>query len=547
MMRRSWILAGAFATLISLVAVGNAAGAVSAPAGQVATPAVGVAGPAADAGLEAMLRSASVPAAADTPGGPVQELKPVPVSTGSTPLSATASSCAPQAAKLAAGGVSAYNCATVVARNQAPASNESMAAAAQVAAPAVGAARPAADADLEAMLRSASVPAAADTPGGPVQELKPAPMSTGNTPLSATASSCAPQAAKLAAGEISAYQCAVVVAGDRSKTSSDGMAAAALPAACSSSNGAGTGWLATDRRTACNHEVFGIEIFEYATNKPPRLIGTTNMHATSTMTASTTTARWSHTKYMWVWGYTGVGFPSNATGRLFGCAGCVGTSSTWARSGTLGDAWRGTGNTEVTGLATDAIKNDVDGFWEATLTGTRWGNSVTVKLPIARSRCDNAVKERYPKPGCVFPAIPSVAAFSQTTVPQFTNHVYNAQLSGLPGRLNSGTYLTRITNPTSITSNGNRACPGSLTRPAGLQCDEYPFRSVQQGAFTSGSTVARSQPGCQMPDPARTGPTGWSRCFITGTQNGSAGGTLGNFYSRERMLTGDPFQVGYLP
>ena len=31
------------------------------------------------------------------------------------------------------------------------------------------------------------------------------------------------------------------------------------------------------------------------------------------------------------------------------------------------------------------------------------------------------------------------------------------------------------------------------------------------------------------------------------TQNSSAGGTLGAFYSRERMLQGDPFQVGYPP
>lgn len=95
--------------------------------------------------------------------------------------------------------------------------------------------------------------------------------------------------------------------------------------------------------------------------------------------------------------------------------------------------------------------------------------------------------------------------------------------------------------------NGDTACPSSLQRPDGYQCDEYPFRSTYNGAYTSGGGQARSQSWCQMPDPERTGPTGWSRCFILAGQNQSAGGILGGFYGSERILDGDAFQVVHVP
>lgn len=50
-----------------------------------------------------------------------------------------------------------------------------------------------------------------------------------------------------------------------------------------------------------------------------------------------------------------------------------------------------------------------------------------------------------------------------------------------------------------------------------------------------------------MPDPERTGPTGWSRCFIPSSQNLSAGGLLSSFYGNQPIIDGDQFQVGYLP
>ncbi len=80
----------------------------------------------------------------------------------------------------------------------------------------------------------------------------------------------------------------------------------------------------------------------------------------------------------------------------------------------------------------------------------------------------------------------------------------------------------------------------------GKQCDEYPFRSTYEGAYTGGHPTPRSWDGCEMPDPPRSGPSGFSRCFINGQQNGSAGGTLVGFYKQQRMLGNDPFQVAFI-
>ena len=48
-----------------------------------------------------------------------------------------------------------------------------------------------------------------------------------------------------------------------------------------------------------------------------------------------------------------------------------------------------------------------------------------------------------------------------------------------------------------------------------------------------------------MPDLPRSGPSGFSRCFINEKQNQSAGGYLSGFYRQQRMLRGDPFQIAF--
>ncbi|WP_432877440.1 hypothetical protein ACQPYH_28725 [Kribbella sp. CA-245084] len=73
--------------------------------------------------------------------------------------------------------------------------------------------------------------------------------------------------------------------------------------------------------------------------------------------------------------------------------------------------------------------------------------------------------------------------------------------------------------------------------------------ATYEGAATAVPTgIARSfPPGCQMPDPARTGSTGWSRCFIIDTENSAAGGIYVNFLKDQRMLDNDPFQIAFIP
>jgi hypothetical protein len=315
--------------------------------------------------------------------------------------------------------------------------------------------------------------------------------------------------------------------------------AAVLPE-CSQSAPADTGWWASGRRYACTHTSYNLVVTEVPSGV---IVGTANIHAIIDMTSATSGASWTSTIYQWVWNATGEGMPTWSTGNLFGCAGCVGTSGF---SSIAFDTWSGSGAFTNSLLAPGQIQNGLGGQWQIELGSPAWSNEfVTVSLGLASYRCDNAIGNRLP--GCVFPGIPGVAGFSQTQNQQFVAHVYGAQVSGLPGQYTSGTYLFKLDNAALVTLNGNTACPSSLARPTGYQCDEYPFRSTYNGAYTSGATQARSQPWCQMPDPALTGPSGWSRCFIPSSQNLSAGGILGAFYSNERILDTDPFQVGYLP
>lgn len=403
-----------------------------------------------------------------------------------------------------------------------------------------------ADASLAKWMAPARVPRAAATPGGALTSLAPAPVASprGSSVVGGSSTSCAKQAAALAAGTIASYNCVQVTGVNRVRDKNDAMSATAWPSECSPSSATLLVWQALDRRNACD----SIEI-DYTVLQQPsgKVVGTGDLHAVNTSTASTAMARWSSTTYLWLWSSTGtLGAPQGATGSLFGhCPGsCVGTGGTWT-SHPPNLSWSGTGNVDVQGLAPGAIEENVYGYWNVAAYNVAWSNELVINYSgTALSRCDNAYANRAP--GCVYPLVPGVIGFSQATVPDFVYHVYNAQLSGLPGRMSTGTYLTRLTDTSLQSKNSTKACPSTLKRPTGYDCDEYPFASTYQGAYSSGATLARSFPGCGMPDPQRTGPTGWSRCFILSGQNRSAGGTTAGFYANERMLANDPFEIGYL-
>ena len=305
---------------------------------------------------------------------------------------------------------------------------------------------------------------------------------------------------------------------------------------CEQTSTPNVGWWASSRREACAHHQFDLVATEVPSGA---VVGTANLHATLEMSATGTT--WTSTVYLWVWDSTGLGFPEYVSGHLFGCDGCTATSTF---SEVTFDGWNGTGTFTKAGLPAGAIQANLDGSWELSIGSAQWSNIVTVNLDLAEYRCDNAING-HPA-GCVFREVPGAVGFSLSRNPDFVQHVGEAHLSGLPGGIRSGTYLSRLMDKTLVDKNGATACPRSLARPTGYECDEYPFRSTYQGAYTGGSGQARSLPWCQVPDPERTGPTGWSPCFIPSSQNSSAGGLLSAFYWQERILDGDRFQVGFL-
>jgi hypothetical protein len=115
----------------------------------------------------------------------------------------------------------------------------------------------------------------------------------------------------------------------------------------------------------------------------------------------------------------------------------------------------------------------------------------------------------------------------------------------------------RISSAPLNSSNGDKACPGTITRPkdetgVAMECDECPMASTNQGAFTatgeggvSIAGTARTFAGCQMPNPSFTGSNGWSRCFVHKVDNARAGNALQRFYRDERVLDSDRFRVGF--
>jgi len=154
-------------------------------------------------------------------------------------------------------------------------------------------------------------------------------------------------------------------------------------------------------------------------------------------------------------------------------------------------------------------------------------------------RCDNASGGSSPKPGCAIWFVPGVVQYSRTKLPTFTTHVSQALTSGLHGG-NIYDPVHRTTDATRIAANRSAACGNPPSVPS-FSCDEYPFASTYEGAASGGT--ARSFPNCLFLDPPATGSSGYSRCMISATENLSAGGTLVNVYTGQRILDGDPLFV----
>lgn len=181
--------------------------------------------------------------------------------------------------------------------------------------------------------------------------------------------------------------------------------------------------------------------------------------------------------------------------------------------------------------------------WNLTLKAPTSSAASTLTSVSAAVRCDTAVPG-ISSTGCVVPGITPYINYDGATWGGFGAHVKAAQLSGLPGAL-GGLPLHRLTDTALRDANRAKACPTSLPRPAGYSCDEYPFASTIEGAYTGGGT-ARTLPWCQvaLQGTPSTGPTGYSVCMIDANTNSAAGSVLNSaLFVPKRVINGDAFNV----
>ncbi len=124
--------------------------------------------------------------------------------------------------------------------------------------------------------------------------------------------------------------------------------------------------------------------------------------------------------------------------------------------------------------------------------------------------------------GCVLSRHTPTLHYTTAVHDELAAHISTAQAGGLPGAP-GGTPLTRLVDPVQQQKNRDTACPSSIPRPEGEECDEYPFASTNQGAFTSGGA--------------------YSSMMIDKDDNQRGGTDLAGFYLDNRIMSNDPFYV----
>lgn len=183
-------------------------------------------------------------------------------------------------------------------------------------------------------------------------------------------------------------------------------------------------------------------------------------------------------------------------------------------------------------------------------TSTMWRFAFTNVNPVSttgilngrmlRARCDNWYSGAAGK-GCAVPDHrPTIRYSLSGPWPTYARHVNLAIKSGLEGSPATGP-LTRTRNTERIDANRAKACPRSLKRPKGYDCDEYPMASTNQGAAAGGK--ARVFGGCKLKQAKGDGRSGFSRCMIPRKHNQEAGVALAKFYGANRVHDGDAFYV----
>ncbi len=160
---------------------------------------------------------------------------------------------------------------------------------------------------------------------------------------------------------------------------------------------------------------------------------------------------------------------------------------------------------------------------------------------VHKMRCDNAAYGY--SIGCVIPDSPATHLVSKTGQEQYHAHLLKAKAAGVVG-FYSTNMLRRSMDTYTKTANNKKACGAGSgvpsPRPAGMQCDEYPFASTYNGAASSSTT--RTYNGCGLLNMPREGAYP-SRCLILAEHNQSGGNKLAVFYLNNRMADFEPFWI----
>jgi len=206
------------------------------------------------------------------------------------------------------------------------------------------------------------------------------------------------------------------------------------------------------------------------------------------------------------------------------------------------------GSAELTSNVTRGKISDCFAKWNPRATATGYPLSSDFDLPpFHAARCDMVAMTATP--GCVVSEVPPTMTYGSST-PTIARHIRNAQQQGLRGTLNNGP-LHRTTSITTSNLNGSRACAGRPT-VRGRSCDEYPFRSTEEGLAQLSSadyrarhdSARRSFSFCSWPGLNRS-TTGLivTVCMVPVAEQTAQSTTIRNFYRDWRVLNHDAFYV----
>jgi hypothetical protein len=301
----------------------------------------------------------------------------------------------------------------------------------------------------------------------------------------------------------------------------------------------------TTRLSTCNTEDRVVNIL---TLPDLRIVGWLEYTATSRVSVSGRDDRWTHQFTVTVT----YGSGQYAGTSIEAVAEC-GANCTWlSQTPVVGAIVPG-----VTLSGTARFSTPYGGAGAAWAANSRWSwiikNPTTVNQQTPRvfqsppaHRCDDALGAGTPV-GCAFPTVRPILEVPRTRYPMYARHIELAINHGVPS------VLTRTTSGALNAANRARACPSSYPRPAGYECDEYPFASTYNGAASQpyGRTFliidlnGGNGFNCRVPLPRRQAGDwqGYSVCMIPATENRDGGTDLASFYITYRVIDNDQFIV----